>query len=299
MKSFSQNFQRQLSFILILLIGLSYLAFLYIFSQKVYSGFLMQFIFLFNSLVINSQSIVSLVSGFFWLYCLFLLLRTIVRLSIQISGTSRFVKSLRISQSKPDYSIFVSTKPLAFTAGYFRPRIFLSSRLLSISSPSELSSILAHEKSHQLNYDPLKSLFVGFVSSIVPYFPGKPWLFGQYQTLVEISCDRFSQSLSSHPSTLVSALLKMQTSANYSFISNFSAQSERIKILVGHKTQPIQSVFTANLVMIAFLIVSTSYLNHSDLFYQCQHLIKCFENMFIADHLLPESSSVNHQCNLP
>lgn len=312
MKSTTVNFYRQLTFILIILVGTTYLSALAIFSQKIYSGFTMQFIYLFDAFILHKDSFTSLINhqdfltqfsaGILWTYLLALVLSGIFRLFKQAKSTTKYLNSLNITKTNLQYNVFNSREAIVFTAGFFRPGIYLSNKVITISTAEELLSIINHEKSHCHSFDPLKNLFIDFISYITPYFPGKGWFFGQYYTLVEIGCDTHSQVSSSNPDSLISALIKIQESfqpENYR-LSHFSAQSERIKILVGKKKLAIKSVLLSNLLMISILYISASYLSRTDFFYQCQHLVKCFQNLVIPDHLSPPSLHQNNQnCNLP
>ncbi|MBI2465221.1 M48 family metalloprotease [Candidatus Shapirobacteria bacterium] len=311
MKSTAVNFYRQLSFILIILVGLTYFTSLTFFSQKIYSGFLMQFIYLFDSLIVHPNSISTLFTrqdfltqfsaGILWTYLLTLVVSGFYRLLSQVINTSKYLSSLNIIKTNALYKVFSSNYATVFTAGLLKPQVFVSDKVIQVSTPDELSSILNHEQSHRHNFDPLKNLFVDFISYITPYFPCKSWFFGQYYTLIEIGCDIHSQNSTTHPDSLITALIKIQESfrPKYYYLSHFSAQSERIKILVGKKKLFFGSILYPNLLMISLLIVSVAYLNQTDFFYQCQHLVKCFQNLVTPDHLMPPPIINNQNCDFP
>lgn len=290
------NFHRRLFFLLISVLGISYFTFLIFFTPKIYSGFLMQLIFLTDTLVVHPQNVLSLilrsdfliqiVFGLLWTYLLFRAVKTIFKMISQIKFTHQFVQSLNILRITKQYYVFNSLKPEVFTAGFFHPQTYLSQQLLDVTKESELSSILLHEQYHTLHHDPFKNLFIGFITSLLPSFPFKSWIFGQYLTMVEICADTYSQVRFSNPTSLVSALLKVQEFSLPQFTSGFSAQSERIKILVGQKTQPFRSVVFANVVIIVFLFVVSGSLYKTNIFYQCEHLLKCFENLITPDHVI-------------
>lgn len=282
------NFYRQFFLLLLTALGISYVTFLLIFSQKIYSGFAMQLIFLASG---QSFSLGQTAVGIFWLLLLFRLLESFFKLSNRFFTTQKLIRSLNIIASTPDYFVFKSSKPSAITAGLLRPRIYLSSALIRLSTPDELSSVVYHEKSHQNHFDPLKNLFLDYISDLLPPFPLKSWLFAQYQTLVEISCDAFSLSRLSCPTSLISALVKIQEfkPSPLGFINSFSAQSERIKILVGQKTQNIHHILAVNFIAIVLFILTSSYLSRSNIFYQCQHLFRCFHSLVVYQ---------NNRCHL-
>lgn len=269
-------------------LGISYLVFLLIFSQKIYSGFIMQLIFLLSG---NAISLGQTAAGILWILLLFRLLKSFFQLFHCFFITQKFIRSLKVIDFTSEYFTFKSAKPVAFTVGFLHPCIYLSSALIKLSTPTELSSILYHEKAHQSHHDPLKNFFLDFIFDFLPPFPLKSWLFGQYQTLVEITCDTFSQIRAPHPTSLVSALAKIQEfdQPRFNFVSHFSAQSERIKILVGQKTQNIHHILAVNLIAIVLFILTSSYLSRSNIFYQCQHLFRCFHNLVVYQ---------NNRCHL-
>ena len=271
----------------------------------------MQFIYLFDALITHSGSLSSLVvrrdfltqfvAGMLWIYLLALVISGLLRLYNQTKNTSKYLHSLKFIKVNSQYNVFSSSAAVVFTAGFFSPRVYLSNKVIDISTREEFDAILNHEQSHRHNFDPLKNLFVDFVSYITPYFPGKNWFFGQYYTAVEIGCDVHSQVTITHPDSLISALIKIQESFRpelYRF-SRFSAQSERIKILVGQKKLSIRSIVFSNLLMISLLVASASYLSQTDFYYECQHLVRCLQNLVTPGHLSPSSTSKNQSCDFP
>ena len=311
MKTVPVSLYRQLSFFLILVGGLIYLHFLAVFSQKIYSGFLMQFIYLFDSILLHPESFSSLlfrfdfltqfVVGVFWSYLLILFFAGLFKVVRQLKNTRKFLHLLSIRNFSSDRIIINSPKAIVFTAGLFRPQLYISQKIIDISTPGELSSIINHEQSHRVNRDPFRNILVDFISYVIPYFPGKSWFFGQYYTLVEISCDTYSQKVTSHPKSLISALVKVQESFSpLSFsLSHFSTQSERIKILVGQKKLSPHFILTSNVLMIAIFFFSASLLYRTDFIYECQHLVKCFQNLVIPDHILSPPIRNGQSCDFP
>ena len=286
-----------------------YLILLAIFSQKIYSGFLMQLIYLFDALIDHSDSLFSLVVrqdfliqfivGMVWTHLLVLVISGLLRLFNQTKNTSKYLHSLKFVKVNSQYNVFSFSEAVVFTAGFLNPHVYISNKVIDISTPDELDSILDHEQSHRHNFDPLKNLFIDFVSYITPHFPGKGWFFGQYSTLVEIGSDIHSQFTTSNPDSLISALIKIQESFQPVLyrVSHFSSQSERIKILIGQKKLSVKSILFSNLLMISILFVSASYLSRTEFFYQCQHLIKCFQNLVTLDHLSPSPLIKNQSCD--
>jgi hypothetical protein len=310
MKYQYQVFYRQLFFALLMVIFTLYLGFFSTLTQKVFSGFVMQLIFLFDASLIHPQNLLSLVSsyqflvnffgGVVWCYLSYRFAKSVLYFFKRLSSTSNLANTLSVVSTENNHLVFDSEKPLAFAIGYFHPRVYLSNGLLSSSTSSEVSSILFHELGHCHFHDPLRSLIVDFISEVIPPFPFKTWFFGQYQTIVEVSCDSYSQNQFAHPTSLISALLKVHQALPFSqtFVSNFSAQSERIKILVGKKSQPFRSVVLANFLLLLLLAFSSSFIDRSRVFMSCQHILECVENIFAPDHSTVPSPIEKHDCNL-
>lgn len=283
----NNSFIRNLAFFVILTTLSAYLVFLYLAFLKIYSGFIMQFIFFFDRLkhhqnplsLLSSDYLLSLIAGTCLTYLLFLFFNALFRLVYQIRQTSVLISRLNIIKSTPQFFIFESAVSTVFTAGIFRPRIYISSRLLSVS-PEELKAILLHETYHQRLFDPLRDCFMTFLRSALPYFPAKDQLFDRYQALIEVSCDRFAQSHLLSQKPLVSALLRVvdtNTSDRRFNLSLFSAQSERIHVLVGRKKLNVINFFAYNSFLVSFIFLMTVLVSKSTVFYDCQHLIRCFE----------------------
>lgn len=64
-----------------------------------------------------------------------------------------------------------SASPVAFTYGWFRPRIYISEGLLQRLNPEELQAVLEHEAHHCKNRDPLRMLVSGALVSTFFFLP--------------------------------------------------------------------------------------------------------------------------------
>ena len=279
----------------LLVFGLVYLSFLFVFISQTFSGFIMQLIFLFNALsfhpenvlnlIISSSFLINFSSGLISLILLFLFVKSLFIIFNKIFVTRNYIKSLDIiSQNK--YFVFKSSIPHAFTAGLFNPQIFISSKLIKISSSKELKAIYLHEFFHKIAFDPFKDLYIDILTNTLPFLPFKSWFFGQYHLIKETCCDYYAQNLILDKKPLVSALIKIHSvyTPKLNLISHFSAQSERIKILTGKKTYHSFSPLSYSLFSVAFLILSLNFISRSNLFYRCQHLNKCLET-FISGQI--------------
>lgn len=79
-------------------------------------------------------------------------------------------------------------RPLVFTHGLFRPKVWLSTELLRVLTDEELEAVLRHEAHHLGAYDPLKILVVRCLSRALFFVPVARDL-GGYCVAKEIAAD--------------------------------------------------------------------------------------------------------------
>lgn len=277
----------------LLIFGLTYISFLAVFVYQTFSGFVMQLIFLADTLRFHPSNIISFIqssdflfnffSGFLSLTLLTLLIKSFLVIIRKIFVTQKYIKNLNIISQKK-YIVFSSPTPHAFTAGFFHPQIYISSKLLKISTPKEISAVYLHEFFHKVSFDSFKDLYIDFLTNTLPFLPFKSWFFGQYHLIKENCCDFFAQNKISDRKPLISALIKIHTfyTPTHNLLSHFSAQSERIKILTGKKTFHSFNPLSYSFFSVLFLVLSINFVSQSDLFYHCQHLTRCFETFIIG-----------------
>lgn len=261
----------------------------------------MQVIFLLDSLKFDNNVIALIISKIFLLNTIpgvllfgliFQFIKALSNLFKNIWQTKMLIKNLSITKSTSLYSVYKSKLLSVFTLGFFYPKIYFSTSIFKKNTKDEIKAILQHEINHQANLHPLKIFISNFIKSFIPQIPGKNWLFDSYLTSTEISSDLFSQDKTKSKTPLISALLKFQNQKFETLptsISYFNSQSERIKILVGQKglVQNIPMIYSS-LVMVLIMVSALSVKN-SNIFYECQHLIKCFETL-----LSPNSQPIIH-----
>ena len=61
--------------------------------------------------------------------------------------------------------------PIAITMGFLRPKIVLSTGLISLLDSDELKAVVYHEMFHKENRDPLKIFLIELCSSTIRYIP--------------------------------------------------------------------------------------------------------------------------------
>lgn len=106
---------------------------------------------------------------------------------------------------------FVSVDlPLAFTYGFFKPRIVISEGLVKVLEPAELKAVLLHEKYHVLKKDPLKIFILRALFNNVFPLGLINRLIHSFSVTMELRADKYSQKgLGVEQQFLASALLKL------------------------------------------------------------------------------------------
>lgn len=293
MKNQKTDLLFRLDLFLILLPLLSYLFFLCFFSAQVIPAFLMQFIFLLSainfqdsipSLIFSSSFLLNTAAGFLNIYLIFRFAKALIIFVSTILLTRRFVRSLNILHQYSDHNIYSSTTHLAFTAGFLRPQVYLSHSLLAAYSPPEIKAILSHELFHRLHLHPLKTLLINLLNDSLPF---KSFLVNSYLTLIEAASDKFAEAVINDKRPIVSALLKFyQQSPSLPLSLNyFNSQNRRIEILLGKK-RPDYFLPLATLFLLFFIFLLVTYaVNSSRIFFECNHLLICFRDLFNSIHI--------------
>ncbi|MEK7213091.1 MAG: M56 family metallopeptidase [Patescibacteria group bacterium] len=102
-----------------------------------------------------------------------------------------------------------SKEPIVFCYGYRRPKICISSTLISRLSESELTAVLAHEKFHMQAREPVKLLIVRIISLLFFFAPGVKLLAGKYVTFSELAADEAATAGFTNKIPLAQALHKI------------------------------------------------------------------------------------------
>lgn len=300
------NFISNFYFGLIFLSGLFYVALLVIAFGKMIPAMLMQIIFLLDALkfgdnifklVTSRLFLINIVPGIFLIGLISQFSKTLIKSIKNIWYGNRFINNLEIIKTNKEFFKFNSNESLIFTSGFLKPRIFISSALFKTHTLDEIKAMTQHEMNHRNNFHPVKIFTANFIKSVLPIVPGKNWLIDNYLTLVEVSSDQFSENKINNKLPLVSALLKFQHQ-NFEPISvgvnYFNSQSERIKILVGKKKQWTRIPIAYYSLVLVVILSGTFMMKNSNIFFDCQHLIKCVEIL-----MTPDSPSLITSVNSP
>ncbi len=162
------------------------------------------------------------------------------RLHVEVAQNDIFRKVVqKLSLDNKAYLIN-DIKPFAFCYGIRRPKIYVSTKLLEMISPTELEAILRHEQYHLEHKDPFIMLLAEVAKSLFPFFPLLSDLIHNYKIEREISADyQVTQNLGTSNS-LISVLKKLllcDPIEQYAFapaLADHESLEVRIKALV-HK----------------------------------------------------------------
>lgn len=118
-------------------------------------------------------------------------------------------------------------KPAAFTMGLWKPRIVLSSALLSVLDKYEEEAVIYHEAYHMKHYDPLKTWLLRMCATLLFYLPVLRHITNHYKIAREILADNEAIHRAGSPVGIGSALLKLlsMTPANTRLVSSAACSS--------------------------------------------------------------------------
>ncbi len=132
--------------------------------------------------------------------------------------------------------LVAAPQPFALCYGWLKPRVLVTTGLVEAMDEQELSSVLAHEKYHLTQYDPIKILIARTLRDAIIFFPVLKDLVENYLLLQEIAADQFALALGATRETLASALLKVFRSPAWDAlgVGAYSSFGERVQ----HLAQP-------------------------------------------------------------
>jgi Zn-dependent protease with chaperone function len=106
--------------------------------------------------------------------------------------------------------LVMSDYPLSFMWGFRRSKLVLSSGLLRILTPTELTGVLEHEAAHHSRRDNLIKLLLSLCSYSSLAFPLSRLIVSWRATEVEIICDEVAAERTSEPLEIAEALVKLR-----------------------------------------------------------------------------------------
>jgi Zn-dependent protease with chaperone function len=107
------------------------------------------------------------------------------------------------------FMVISHSMPVAVTMGLLKPRIVISSGLLSLMEEDEIEAVIEHEKYHLRHKDPLQMFLLSMLSVSMWYIPIFKWLSEKYNLIIELMADKHAISKVGKSDVLGSALLKI------------------------------------------------------------------------------------------
>ncbi|MFC0478212.1 M56 family metallopeptidase [Robertmurraya beringensis] len=152
----------------------------------------------------------------------YILLITFIKIGRQVIVSKRF--SVRLLKCKDneltslirttfghnDQLIVVkSSSVLAFTMGYIKPTIVLSTGLIQLLEKDELRAVIEHETFHKNNCDPLKVFLLEIIAQSLWFIPLTHWCQQNYSIISEILADEYAVRKMGSEMELSTALIKL------------------------------------------------------------------------------------------
>jgi beta-lactamase regulating signal transducer with metallopeptidase domain len=89
-----------------------------------------------------------------------------------------------------DAFVIDDTRPQAFCAGLFRPRVYVTTGVLAALDDDALAAVLSHERHHVRRRDPLRFAASRVLTRALFFLPGHAELARRRETLAEIDADQ-------------------------------------------------------------------------------------------------------------
>ena len=134
------------------------------------------------------------------------LVAIVVRTSWMLASMNRGLRKLELTKPPPPLELAVQStgcrrvvcadtpQPLAFCAGTFRPRVFVSRGLVSSLRPLELQAVLLHEAHHARRRDPLRRAAAHAAGDVLFFAPLISWWTRRFFDSSELAADRVAIS---------------------------------------------------------------------------------------------------------
>lgn len=105
--------------------------------------------------------------------------------------------------------VWITDEPhtAAYTAGLFRPRIYLTAGAVAALEPAPLAAVIAHEAHHVARRDPLRLLVAHVLADALFFLPVLNRLAVRYAAQAELAADAAAVTASNGPRPLAAALV--------------------------------------------------------------------------------------------
>ncbi len=113
----------------------------------------------------------------------------IIKEAQRINSIKAYLKVLSVEDSC-GICLIDAPDPMAFTLGWFSPKIIYTSALVKILSEDELTSVLSHEAAHQSRRDPLRRLVTRAIAELLFFLPSIKDLMENLSSHQEVLADK-------------------------------------------------------------------------------------------------------------
>lgn len=148
-------------------------------------------------------------------------------------------------------------QPLAVCLGYLRPRIYISTALEQLLSPTEFWTVIKHELHHAHQYDPLQRLLIGGLAALMPW---PKTILNDYQALQEVVADEAAADDRQLRQALVKTLGITSERTALSAVW-FTATNARMSRLLGYR--PVKPKLWPVVALVLGIMLTTTLLYHS------------------------------------
>ncbi len=136
-----------------------------------------------------------------------------------------------------EFRLLASPRAQAFTLGFWRPRIYVTSGLLRTLSKSEVAAVLVHEQAHQRAKDPLVATIFEGIGQAWRWMPWvRSWVTAAV-SLRELTADAAATRNYHSPEALAGAMMKLLETTPVA-LASFSPNASRVEKLLDHGWRP-------------------------------------------------------------
>jgi hypothetical protein len=119
----------------------------------------------------------------------------------------RGLARLEKTEARADIIVVESREIEAFTAGWAKPRVYVSRGALEGLRPDALAAVIEHEKAHARRRDPLRLAISGGAAHALGWIPGVASVARRQRTVAELAADAYAVRRLGHAAGLADALL--------------------------------------------------------------------------------------------
>lgn len=174
-----------------------------------------------------------------------------------------------------DPEIFVNVVPddktvTAFTLGFLKPEIYLTSGLIQKFDPDELAIVIHHESGHCARRDPLRSTIIGALSELLWFIPIIRRQADRLKIAAELACDSVAVKSGYDREDVASLLVQVAEGPNMlnptpapAFSSIIDQLEIRIRSLLGENILaitriPLKIILASSLIVFSILLSSSA-----------------------------------------